>query len=64
MKKIFASMIAVAFLAGCVEEGDDLTQDYTTVCIHGVEYLHRASGHKGYLAPRIDAETLQPRRCE
>ena len=64
MKQIFIAMILVAFLAGCVEEGDDLTGEFTTVCVYGVEYLIADSGYEGYMAPRIDEVTLSPRRCK
>lgn len=36
---------------------------FTPICVDGVEYWIRAAGSKGYMAVRIDPETLQPRRC-
>lgn len=64
MKKIIASMSVMVLLAGCVEEGEDLTAEFTTVCVYGVEYLFATSGHQGFLSAKVDAETLSYIRCE
>lgn len=66
MKKALFILVAVTLLAGCnwVEDGEYNGDDFATVCLDGVEYWMRKSGYSGYMAVRIDPETLQPARCE
>lgn len=37
--------------------------DFDVSCIDGVEYWYGQEGNKGYLAPRIDSETLDFVTC-
>lgn len=53
-------------LAGCKEEGQDLTRDQRTmtICLGGVEYwLLNAETQSQMLAPKVDAATLTFVRC-
>jgi hypothetical protein len=58
------AIIALAFtvtLAGCVEEGDDLTNRHNTVtvCLGGVEYwILSPDSQLQALAPKINPKTL------
>jgi hypothetical protein len=36
---------------------------YAAECIDGVEYWMRFSGHKGYMSPRINPDTMTFVRC-
>lgn len=56
--------IALFTLAACVEEGQDVTSDMTSICIDGVEYWYRGMGSSQMMAPRIDPETLTFVRCD
>lgn len=64
-------VLVLLLLAGCGKPANRFDrEDYNTsqsmfqpICLDGVEYWIRAVGHKGYMAVRIDPETLQPRRC-
>lgn len=64
-------VLALLLLAGCGKAPNRFDrEDYNTsqsmfqpICLDGVEYWIRAIGRKGYMAVRIDPETLQPRRC-
>jgi hypothetical protein len=65
-------IVVLVFVAGCVSEAEQSTpstssryvgETYELECIDGVEYWFRAVGNKGYLAPRIDPETLTYVRC-
>jgi len=38
--------------------------DFNVSCLDGVEYWYGQSGYKGYLAPRIDNETLSFVSCD
>ena len=69
---IFATLLVLALLlAACGPLPNRFDrEDYNTsegmfqaICIDGVEYWIRAASNKGYMAVRIDPETLQPRRC-
>lgn len=66
--KYFALAFAAIFaLAGCVEQGADITNAHNTitVCMGGVEYwLINADTQLQALAPKIDSETLNFVRCE
>ena len=74
MKFETATIIVIALLAvGLIfvitklqtpTEHSDRSSKFVTVCIDSVEYWERASGYKGYLAVKINKETLQPNRCE
>jgi energy-converting hydrogenase Eha subunit G len=37
--------------------------DFNVSCIDGVEYWYGQAGYKGYIAPRIDSETLDFVTC-
>jgi hypothetical protein len=37
--------------------------DFNVSCIGGVEYWYGQAGYKGYIAPRIDSETLDFVTC-
>lgn len=69
-KVIFTILAAVAVLSGCSNnqytENDPyvMTGKFKAVCIDGVEYWIRAIRHKGYLAARINKDTLLPQRCD
>jgi PBP1b-binding outer membrane lipoprotein LpoB len=60
-------MIAALALAGCVQEGDELTNtnNMIAVCIDGVSYwmLHPNTPSQ-VIAPRVGPETLTFVRCE
>jgi hypothetical protein len=67
MKYVFIATVLV-FVAGCVSEAEQsipstssryVGKTYELECIDGVEYWFRGRpGYRGYLAPRIDPETL------
>lgn len=68
MKKLLVIAVLLV-LAGCDNQWSDSdystsTNLFTSICIDGVEYWIRATGHKGYLAVRIDPNTLMPKRCK
>ena len=64
MAKFVVLIVAALTLAGCVEEGDNVTENYVSVCIDNVQYWQRINGNQGFLAPRIDTETLNYVRCQ
>lgn len=64
MKYVMILSALVALSACVVEEGDNVTENFTSVCIDNVQYWHRAIGHKGYITPRIDPVTLSFVNCE
>jgi hypothetical protein len=60
-------VIAALTVAGCVEEGSDLTnQEQTiTVCLDGVAYwMINPQARSQVLAPRVDPKTLTFVRCD
>jgi hypothetical protein len=69
MKIIFVSMI-MALVVGCkysnkVSVVDNwTTNDFTVICLSGVEYYMRAAGDKGYMAVKIDKDTQLPALCQ
>ena len=38
-------------------------EDFNVACLDGVEYWYRQNGYKGYMAVRIDPQTLTARTC-
>ena len=69
-KNIF--MVAtLLILVGCSREHFGVTpqdtsmneQHFSAQCLNGVEYYIRTQGYKGYMAVKINKETLQPSRC-
>lgn len=70
MKKI-ALLLAVSLMfVGCgksdnrIAAADEFSEaDFQSVCLDGVQYWMRAAARKGYLAVRIDPNTLKPVNC-
>ncbi len=65
MWKFIIAVPLIVLLTGC--KGDTESnggRDYKVDCIDGVEYLIRRWGSVGYMAPRIDSETLNFIRCD
>ena len=63
--KWLAIPLMIIPLAACQDDREkavsDLKYNYLVECIDGVEYWIRLSG---YMAPRVDPETLTFVRCE
>jgi hypothetical protein len=58
---------ALVTLAACKEEStvdSNTVRQYTVECIDGVEYWRRTARHSGYMAVRVDPETMTFVRCE
>lgn len=68
MKKVLIVALAVLAVSGCrpnpPPKNSYAEQDFTTVCLDGVEYWFRVTGYHSFLTPRISPETLMPTRCE
>lgn len=68
MRKLaLVAMIAMTALAGCVEDGDDITNKHNviSVCLDGVEYwLISPEKQSQAMAPRIDPVTLEFVLCK
>ena len=63
-KLIIATPLTV-LLSGCNGDTESISgKNYGVECIGGVEYWYRALGNRGYMAPRIDSETLNCIRCD
>ena len=66
MKWILIPVMLIT-LAACNDDRERVESEdgagYRVECIDGVEYWLRWSGYKGYMAPRIDPETLEFVRC-
>ena len=67
MKYVLMAAIVLT-LAGCKDERptsfSGSGRDFQVECIDGVQYWYRNAGHSGYMAARIDPETLTFVRCE
>jgi hypothetical protein len=67
MKYAIAFMILLT-LTACKDERplveSNSGRDYRVECVGGVEYWARERGNKGYMAVRVDPETLTFVRCE
>jgi len=65
--KWIAIPLMLVTLAACQDDREQTKSDngktYNAECIDGVEYWVRWTGHKGYMAPRIDPKTLEFVRC-
>lgn len=66
---IVIALLVIALIFGILKsqtptEHSDRSSKFVAVCIGGVEYWERTRGYKGYLAVKINKETLQPTRCE
>jgi hypothetical protein len=67
MKYVLVMAVALT-LAACKEDErptveSDSGRNYRVECVGGVEYWVRHSGHNGYMAVRVDPETLSFVRC-
>lgn len=68
MKRAIAILAMIA-LTACVEEDErpainsNSDRTYRAECIDGIEYWVRHIGHKGYMAVRVDPDTLSFVRC-
>lgn len=63
---VFTALLA---LVACKEDTRPITESesgssYRIECIGGIEYWTRANGHQGYMAVRVDPETMTFVRCE
>ena len=60
-------VIAALTLSACKDERPTVESDsgrnYRVECVGGVEYWFRYSGHNGYMAVRVDPETMSFVRC-
>ena len=69
-KQTILALVAMMTLAGCIEEGVELSTNETsietmTVCLDGVSYwLIQPNTRSQAMAPRIDPVTLQFVRCK
>jgi uncharacterized membrane protein len=67
MKYVFI-MAAVLALAACKDERSAVESEsgrnYYVECVGGVEYWFRVVGYQGFMAVRVDPETLTFVRCE
>lgn len=64
MKYISIALVCMTLTACTIEEGQDVTELTTSVCLDGVEYWTMYLGaNAGVLAPRVDPETLTFVRC-
>lgn len=62
----FTTLLA---LAACKEDTRPISESesgrsYRVECIGGIEYWAHANGYQGYMAIRVDPETLTFVRCE
>ena len=66
MKWILIPVMLIT-LAACQDEREQTQAEqgnkYRVECIDGVEYWTRWTGYKGYMAARVDPETLEFVRC-
>lgn len=60
---IVVGIVYLALLFLAPEEGENLTEDYVSVCIDNVQYWSRGVGQSAVLAPRVDPETLSFVNC-
>ncbi len=64
MKYLSIALVCLTLTACTIENGQDVTELVTAVCLDGVEYLSMGMGaNAGLLAPRVDPETLTFVRC-
>lgn len=69
MKKVVLACLAGVVLAGCSPQEGEIGMvrsaevEYKTLCIEGVKYLKGGHGYEGYMAIKIDRNTLKPERC-
>jgi hypothetical protein len=66
--KYVALILSLSVLAGCIEDNRETVPSnsgskYKAECIDGIEYWLHRRGNAGYLAVRIDPETLSYVRC-
>jgi hypothetical protein len=66
--KYILIVTALVTLAACKEDERPTVESesgrtYRVECVGGVEYWVRANGHQGYMAVRIDPETMSFVRC-
>jgi translation initiation factor IF-1 len=66
--KYILIVAALITLAACKEDErtaveSDSGRNYRVECLDGVEYWVRYSGHNGYMAVRVDPETMSFVRC-
>lgn len=57
-------VLLIMVITGCSRPPTQRTEAEGVICINGVEYYKWASGYRGYLAVKINKDTLQPERCE
>jgi hypothetical protein len=61
-------LTALLALTACKEDPRPISESesgrhYRVECIDGIEYWTRANGYQGYMAVRVDPETLTFVRC-
>jgi hypothetical protein len=66
--KYTIAILAVLALTACVEDErpvvkSDSDRNYRVECVDGIEYWVRHSGHQGYMAVRVDPDTMSFVRC-
>jgi len=66
MKKLtlIVAAMSVLFLTACIEENQDMTGDFNSVCLDGVQYWYLRTGNTAALAVRVDPETMTFVLCE
>lgn len=61
-------ILAALTLSACKDERprteSDSGRNYRAECIDGVEYWTRSGGNRGYMAVRVDPNTMSFVRCE
>ncbi len=61
----YVAILSLIFLASCIEDGSDSTDDMITTCLGGVAYwVDGENTDQQMMAPRIDPQTLTFIRCQ
>lgn len=64
MKYLLIALMGLALMACKPEEGQDVTNSVSSLCVDGVQYWTMYMGRQaGVMTPRVDPETLTFVRC-
>lgn len=63
MKNIILGALVLVLVSACAEDGDDLTDNLTTVCLDGVAYWYDYGSYGSAYTPRVNPETLDFMLC-
>jgi hypothetical protein len=66
--KYTIAILSMLALTACVEDErpvvkSDSDRSYRVECVDGIEYWVRHTRHKGYMAVRVDPDTMSFVRC-